>query len=494
MANPNNITLRLASNGGVDRTLSYEEMDNNFKELVTSINDVTSLDGEVTQSQSDISQLQSDVAEKLQVETYNSRVLREAIFKEATLSFDFVTDTYYVNEGLAGDIKAPFEQIATFTRASSATGQAVGKLETVTNDIKRLTRDPVSNKREGLLIEEQRTNLITYSEQFDNAAWAKFGGAITANTNLAPDGAVTGDTYLEDNTIRSRVLRQNVDVVLGLKYAFYVYAKLGSGDRKLALTLDGASNGAVFDLLAGTVLTTSGGSALIQSQNNGYYLVTYLFEATSTGSVAADVRMQRNSTTGIDNYTGDGTSSVILWGAQVEQGSFPTSYIPTAGTQVTRAADACERVLGDEFNNDGFSFYYEFYFDKDKITSTPYSPQFDFSTGNGRISFCFSGNGLVGAALQIVRNDNSVNLSSIVANLTDKSFNKVSASFTATQAIICVNGTSSTFTLTGAFTNVDRLRLGDQHNLGRSNTIQKDFRLFPTALSEAELIALTGSD
>ena len=315
---------------------------------------------------------------------YEAHRSREDLLKQATLSLDFANNKYEVYEGPVNSLtQMPFNTALDFTRASSATARtATGNIQGVLTDEQRLV-----GNREGLLIEEQRTNLITYSEQFDNAAWAKFGGAITANTNLAPDGAVTGDTYLEDNTLSSRVVRQGVDVVSGLKYAFYVYAKLGSGDRKLALTLDGASNGAVFDLLAGTVLTTSGGSALIQSQNNGYYLVTYLFEATSTGSVAADVRIQRNSTTETDNYTGDGTSSVILWGAQLEQGSFPTSYIPTAGTQVTRAADDCVRVLGDEFNRSNFTAFVDV---ESALEETNATALAIFSNVNNRIELRYS--------------------------------------------------------------------------------------------------------
>jgi len=344
--------------------------------------------------------------------------------------------------------------------------------------------------REGLLIEEARTNLVTYSEQFDNAAWSKLGGAITANTNLAPDGAVTGDTYLEDNTLSSRVVRQGVDVVLGLKYAFYVYAKLGSGDRKLALTLDGASNGAVFDLLAGTVLTTSGGSALIQSQNNGYYLVTYLFEATSTGSVAADVRMQRNSTTGIDNYTGDGTSSVILWGAQLEEGSFPSSYIPTAGTQVTRAADDCVRTLGEELNENEVAFYFEFstqgLTDGDRVCFLEFAHP---TRSDGIITVDTNT-----TDLSIRIRDTGFNVLFVASTpIAEDSSYRVAGSFKDGAFKACFDGgavSSGTGTFPVGFAD---LALGATNSGTQRATITiKDFRIFPASQTDAELITLTG--
>ena len=417
---------------------------------------------------------------------YEDHRSREDLLKQATLSLDFANNKYEVYEGPVNSLtQMPFNTALDFTRASSATARtATGKIQGVLTDEQRLV-----GNREGLLIEEARTNLITYSEQFDNAAWSKFGGAITANTNLAPDGAVTGDTFLEDTTFSSRVVRQqSVDVVLGLKYAFYVYAKLGSGDRKLALTIDGASNGAVFDLLAGTALTTSGGSALIQSQNNGYYLVTYLFEATSTGSVAADVRMQRSSTTGIDRYTGDGTSSVILWGAQLEQGSFPTSYIPTTGTQVTRATDDCVRTLGDEFNQNEFTVYAEI----DKYPEAGANARFlslSDGTSSNRITlreagdtFVFVGSG----------NIQVIPIPGVVGGIRSKiaySFNNATR-----RLIFAVNGeVIFSTTTTGFLGPVAVLRLnGGQLTTHYITAVFKDLFMFPTALTDAELITLTG--
>ena len=419
---------------------------------------------------------------------YEAHRSREDLLKQATLSLDFANNKYEVYEGPVNSLtQMPFNTALDFTRGSGATAQtAIGTIQEVLTDDQRLV-----GNREGLLIEEARTNLVTYSEQFDNAAWSKFGGAITANTNLAPDGAVTGDTYLEDNTLSSRVVRQGVDVVSGLKYAFYVYAKLGSGDRKLALTLDGASNGAVFDLLAGTVLTTSGGSALIQSQNNGYYLVTYLFEATSTGSVAADVRMQRNSTTGIDNYTGDGTSSVILWGAQVEQGSFPTSYIPTAGAQVTRAADDCVRVLGDEFNRSNFTAFVDVESALEGANATALAI---FLNANNRIELRYSESssekirfeyiaGGIGYVTEVFDYSPSRKLLAVSVDVNTGTV-KFGYGGQASKVLVSLPNLIGDLEIKLAESTFITSRM----NAATFRSVQ----IFPTALSEAELITLTG--
>jgi peptidoglycan hydrolase-like protein with peptidoglycan-binding domain len=283
-------------------------------------------------------------------------------------------------------------------------------------------------------------------------------------------------------------------VVLGLKYAFYVYAKLGSGDRKLALTIDGASNGAVFDLLAGTALTTSGGSALIQSQNNGYYLVTYLFEATSTGSVAADVRMQRNSTTGVDNYTGDSTSSVILWGAQLAEGS-PSSYIPTAGTQVTKAVDGCVRTLGDEYNRSSFTLYIEAKVNSRSVyTSLPHLVKLTEPSGGltPDISIRAEASGNKTLTLVLRGASSGTEVADFGSFGTYGTTFKVAIAVTPTQIVGYFNGVSS-FALSGDFSSVlesvvNTLSLSSSG----ANITTKDLRMFPSALSEAELITLTG--
>jgi len=421
-------------------------------------------------------------------------------FDAESLKFEYID----ANESYGIDLngsrflqKLTFAESQDFTRATTGTFiGSNGLIQTAAIDAPRFTHDPVTRELQGLLIEEARTNLVLYSDQFENSVWSKAAVTVTENEENAPNGTATADKIFEKTDNAQHFLEQSGLPTSAGFYTQSIFLKAGTiEDCALSVVHLGEIVGTSTVNVNLSLGTISGATHLIISTSikelsNEWFRASITYELTGA---ATSVRMRVFA--GLSSVrVGNTANFIYIWGAQAEEGSFPTSYIPTAGTQVTRAADACERVLGDEFNNEAFSYYYEFYFDKDKITSNPYSPDFDLSTGDGRISFRFGGIGGVGAALQIVRNDDSTNLSFSVSDLTDKSFNRVSASFTATQAIICVNGTPSTFTLTGLFTNVDRLRLGDQNNLGRSNTIQKDFRLFPTALSEAELIALTGSD
>ena len=398
----------------------------------------------------------------------------------------------------------------TFTsRASTATFiDDTGTLQTAAIDV---ARDDAYGyvdgvlKPIGLLLEGAGTNLLEESGDLTENEWLKFDSEVTLSLN----SSVTGGFYsrIEAGSTGSLTLLVNQikPTATGENYTFSFFA---NKDYSLPfLQIDTiATNRSIFSLDSGSfVSVTSSVSKTLVEDRGGYYFISLTF-LTNSDSTRVGVMPVPDSNIGYNKDYVAGDYAEIT-AAQFEEGSFPTSYIPTQGSQVTRAADvssspqvtraadSCERMLGDEFNNEAFSYYYEFYFDKDKITGNPYSPDFALSTGDGRISLRFSGNGSTGVGLQVLRHDGSVNISTTgITALTDKSLNKVSASFTATQVIICINGTPSTFTLTGAFTNVDRLRLGDQGIAGRSNTIQKDFRLYPTVLSEAELITLTGGN
>lgn len=200
----------------------------------------------------------------------------------------------------------------------------------------RFDYDPVSLAARGLLIEEQRTNLLTYSEQFDNAAWAKADVTVTANAVVAPDGTLSADTVIPNatNTGTHRIF-QNATLT-ATAYTYSVYAK-AAGYNFLVLQTD-LSGYVEFNLSTGVVSATSGVNytASITSVGSGWYRCAITFTGT-----AASYAMYNYvyPATGVASFSGNGTSGIYLWGAQLEAGAFATSYIPTAAAQVTRAAD-----------------------------------------------------------------------------------------------------------------------------------------------------------
>jgi hypothetical protein len=138
---------------------------------------------------------------------------------------------------------------------------------------------------------------------------------------------------------------------LGTTYAFSFYAKQGSGTRKVYMRIAAGNTGAlVFDLIAGTASGPSGifSSSSITPVGNGVYRCTGVWTATSATHTV--VRIQLITNIGQTSYTGDGTSGIYIWGAQVEEGAFPTSYIPTTTAAATRSADVAS-ITGSAFSS-----------------------------------------------------------------------------------------------------------------------------------------------
>jgi len=244
----------------------------------------------------------------------------------------------------------------TFTRSSNATYyDQFGVLKTAASGVARFDHNPVTGESLGLEIEEQRTNLLTYSEQFDNAAWTKGLSSITTNAIAAPDGTLTADKLVEDTSNGSHLIRQSVTgLASGSTLTLSVYLKAAERTTAQIYFNDNASTGnriqADFNLSSGTTSsatnfgTFTGASSSITSVGNGWYRCTISGVAVGVTAVGNRVIMSTA------NYTGDGTSGIYIWGAQLEVGGFATSYIQTVASQVTRAADAAS-MTGTNFSS-----------------------------------------------------------------------------------------------------------------------------------------------
>jgi hypothetical protein len=221
----------------------------------------------------------------------------------------------------------------------------------------RIDYDPVTLASRGLLIEEQRTNLLTYSEQFDNAAWTKIDATVTANTAIAPDGTTTAD-LIQRNNVGDTAVYQGAVVASLTTYTGSVYIKANSvGFAVIQFVIPGAGAYYYINLSTGVIsqaIVTYGAtpptslSATVSSSGNGW------LRATFTGTTPSGVTAMQLYCKPISTGTGPGFESVnngqsiYAWGAQLEAGSFATSYIPTVASQVTRAADNAS-MLGDNF-------------------------------------------------------------------------------------------------------------------------------------------------
>lgn len=212
-------------------------------------------------------------------------------------------------------------------------------LQTAASDAARFDCSPVTRESFGLLIEEARTNLVTYSDQFDNASWTKNASLINANAIVSPGGSLTGDKFYEDATNASHEMRVTISSAGAITYTWSVYAKAGERNvlRLLMPTTGNTSGnvGADFNLTTGTITTAGATSSTITPVGNNWYRCV-ITATTAAGATAPQFRLVLGNTV----YTGDGYSGLYIWGAQLEAGAFATSYIPTTSAQVTRAADS----------------------------------------------------------------------------------------------------------------------------------------------------------
>lgn len=242
----------------------------------------------------------------------------------------------------------------TFTRASTGTFyDKDGILRTAQNNVARFDHNPVTEESLGLLIEEQRTNLVTYSDDFANAAWTKSGTTITSNTVVAPDGALTGDKIVESATTASHIVAASATVVSGTTYTVTAYFKAAErGFALLSLATSFPTTSIQINLATGAVTTGTGTPLSSSATNvgNGWWRAQLTVAANASGSGVVNIFPSIDGVWANRGYTGDGTSGIFIWGAQLEVGAFPTSYIPTVASQVTRSADAAS-MTGTNFSS-----------------------------------------------------------------------------------------------------------------------------------------------
>ena len=219
----------------------------------------------------------------------------------------------------------------TATRVNSS-----GLIEGVNANIPRL--DYLGSTCPKLLLEPQRTNLALRSEEIDNATWLKTEVTISANLIASPSGSTNADKIIESISNALHFTYQNIALSNSTNYSFSCFLK--SGERtKGTIRLGFITNfDDDFDLTTG--LATYG---TLTNYGNGWFRYVRNFTTLSAGATFFSMLILRNNS-GLQTYTGDGSSGLYLWGAQVELGTYATSYIPTTSASVTRNADTCNKT------------------------------------------------------------------------------------------------------------------------------------------------------
>ena len=231
----------------------------------------------------------------------------------------------------------------TWTRASTALRtNSSGLLESMGSGVPRL--DYSQGSCPALLLEPQRTNLFTYSGQLDDASWSKQGVTITANSNTAPDGTQSAD-LVDDGTAVStnHWFFQSPTFAFSTTYTISFYTKYVSRKYMAINIFNGSTSQFVYyDIQNGSVVGTTGDvTASITSVGNGWNRVVYTRTIAASGSPNLRISLADDSLQII--YTGS-NKQVLVWGAQLELGAYPTTYIPTTTASATRVADTASKT------------------------------------------------------------------------------------------------------------------------------------------------------
>jgi hypothetical protein len=257
------------------------------------------------------------------------------------------------------------------TRNSTATyWDEFGVLRTAPANTLRIDHNPLTGERLGYLIEGAATNLLLHSENLGGAGWAIQNCARSLDFATSLTGELSADLLVENSTFAAHGCTSPViGFTSGIVYCPSAFVK-PMGRSRIQLALSSGPFGGVFpiarfDLIDGQVISSGDGATnpLITPLPNGWFRISFAVTATANGTGQFIFQMVNGAQ---NNYTGDGVSGMLIWGAQVEDGvTRPTSYIPTEGAAATRAADVpviSGAAFSDFYNQSEGTLVIEFLF------------------------------------------------------------------------------------------------------------------------------------
>ena len=408
----------------------------------------------------------------------------------------------YVGDGTSGIYiwGAQLEQRSSATAYTPTTTAPITNyipvLMTAPAGVARFDCDPITGKSLGLLIEESRTNLFTYSSAVGGTNWTLSQANIALNMAIAPDGTQTA-SKLYDNTATSyhSVNTSSITgVVSGASYTISCYVKAAEFSLMYVAVLGTAfplNPNASYNLASGVVASSSNGTASITSIGNNWYRVILTCTATANGAISLAFG------TLFSNHLGDGYSGIYIWGAQLEAGSFATSYTATLASTVTRAADNAS-MTGTNFSSWYNQAQGSFYCDGDFNETNPSNNTVFMEGGASNGDFTI---GTIAANSSstmrfIVRNTNTNPTGSITITYTFIVNASIKGAFiyNGLSGLTCaLNGiTYAGNSAVGATSIPDRIYIGSRGggSLFLNGHIRK-LSYYPVALSSASLVALT---
>ena len=367
--------------------------------------------------------------------------------------------------------------------------QVTKRVETFT-DVPRL--DWLNSNCPSLLLEPQRSNILKRSEQFDNATWSKNNSSINSNSIISPNGTLTADKFIEDNTTNTHRLNQIFFSASNDTYTFSVFVKK-NGRSNFHLSISDSATGQaniLVDLDNGTFTNgvkptgswtnVSGG---IEELASGWYRVHVTGDKNAGSNIIADLELYNNAR----NYTGDGISGIYVWGAMLEQASYPTSYIKTEASAVTRLKDEC--LNGGD--SDLFNITEGTFFVDANNFGTPLN---DYSM----ITLSDGGNNFIrliyeSTRIRVTIYNGATQNDQFITGVNDNERNKIAITFKENEFKAYLNGVLKYTDTSGVVpTGFDKLDFANQYGTARNFEGKVyDTRVYDRVLTEAEAIEIT---
>ena len=240
----------------------------------------------------------------------------------------------------------------TFTRDSFGTfTDDMGIVRYASNNVPRFDHDPTTGESLGLLIEESRTNILNYSDLisgYSGSWWRNSGTTVSRGSDVtAPDGTVSAwNTVYNGTSGDGNVVRHAGEVTTSNStvYTLSLFAKIPSTNtyiQGVRIRTYNSNHSCQFNLSTGTIVGTSEGTTTnrMEAYPNGWYRCSITFTSGTDGNQGVQFYLMNNSNNTLLNDSNANGEALYLWGAQLEASAFPTSYIPTGSSAVTRAAD-----------------------------------------------------------------------------------------------------------------------------------------------------------
>ena len=379
----------------------------------------------------------------------------------------------------------------TFSRNSAATRiNKEGLIETVASGVSRLNYpliDGVVNGCPSHLLEPQRTNGFQHSEDFSTGSWSKGNLSVVSNQAISPDGILNAYEIIP-NSVTSAIRLYQSETVYASDYSLSFYVKY-NGKQFVQLLWGGTINStdyANFDLINGTV--TFGANGKIESLKNDWYRISI----SSTLSSGADQIYlwsidSANAARGATS-TGNGVDGYYLWGAQIELGSYPSSYIRNLAIGSTTRSAETANGAGDAstFN------------DSEGVLMAEISALAD----DGSYKTLTINNNGISDRIQISINSNNVFIGVIdggsaeifqsysVSNITNN--NKIAVKYKLNDCSLWINGIAVLDNLAASMpSGLSKISFDKGNGADDFYGSAKQIQYFDSALTDAELAALT---